>query len=135
MAQQSTDEIILRAAWKLLWTPNTNYYLPNVMQNGLKWNNVNIPPLEGSSVQDIGPISLFKDSILGYISLKMNNNRINGLPSITNGGLTYDDPTHTLTLSIGFGELIFSGRYEVDSGGVVGCAIGAANGLLGSSRA
>lgn len=135
MSQQSTDEIILRAAWKLLWTPGTNYYLPNVMKNGLKWNNVNIPPLEGSTVQDIGPITLFKEPVLGYISLKMNSNTINGLPSITNGGLGYDDPTHTLTVSIGFGELIFSGNYEVDSGGIVGCAIGAANGLLGASRA
>jgi hypothetical protein len=135
MSQQSTDEIILRAAWKLLWTPNTQYYLPNVMKNGLNWNNIHIPPLEGSSVQDIGPISLFKDSVLGYISLKMNNNKITGLPSITEKGFGYDDPTHTLTLKIGFGQLNFSGHYEVDSGGIVGCAIGAANGLLGASRA
>lgn len=135
MSLQSTDEVILRAAWKLLWTPGTNYYLPNVMKNGLNWNNVHIPPLEGSSVQDVGPVSLFKDSILGYISLKMNENKINGLPSITNQGFAFDDPTHTLTLSIGFGDLLFSGRYEVDSGGIAGCAIGAANGLLGSSKA
>jgi len=135
MAQQSTDEVILRAAWKLLWTPGTNYYLPNVMKNGLNWNNIHIPPLEGSTVQDLGPISLFKEPVLGYISLTMSQNKINGLPSITNQGFAYDDPTHTLTVSIGFGDLLFSGRYEVDSGGVVGCAIGAANGLLGASKA
>lgn len=135
MSLQSTDGIILKAAWKLLWTPGTNYYLPNVMKNGLKWKGINIPPLEGSSVQDLGPVSLYKDAALGYISLKMNNNKINGLPSISDRGLAYEDPTHTLTLSIGFGELIFGGKYEVESGGVVGCAIGTANGLLGGSHA
>jgi hypothetical protein len=134
MATQSTDEVILKAAWNLLWNANTKYYLPNVMKNGLKFNNINIPPLEGSSVSDIGPVSLFKEPVLGYISLKMNNNKINGLPSITNGGFSYNDSTKTLTLTIGFGQLIFSGNYEVDSGGVVGCAIGAANGLLGGAR-
>lgn len=135
MSQQSTDEIILRAAWKLLWTPGTNYYLPNVMQNGLNWNNIHIPPLEGSSVQDIGPVTLFKEPVLGYINLTMSSNRINGLPSINNQGFGYVDATHTLTLKIGFGQLNVSGHYEVDSGGVVGCAIGAANALLGTSLA
>lgn len=135
MSLQSTDEVILRAAWKLLWTPGTNYYLPTVMKIGLNWNNIHIPPLDGSSVQDMGPISLFKEPVLGYISLTMNQNKVNGLPSITNQGFAFDDPSHTLTLSIGFGELIFSGRYEVDSGGIVGCAIGAANGLLGATKA
>lgn len=130
MPQQSTDGVILEAAWKLLWTPNTPYYLPNVMKNGLHWNNINIPALEGSSVDKIGPISLFKDSVLGYISLTMDSNNITGLPSITNGGLTYDDNTHTVTFTIGFGQLNFAGNYEVDSGGITGCAIATANGLL-----
>lgn len=130
MPQQSTDGVILEAAWKLLWTPNTPYYLPNVMKNGLHWNNININPLEGSSVDKIGPISLFKDSVLGYISLTMDSNKITGLPSITNGGLSYNDNTHTVTFTIGFGQLNFAGKYEVDSGGITGCAIATANGML-----
>ncbi len=134
MPQQSTDGVILEAAWKLLWTPNTPYYLPNVMKNGLKWNGINIDPLEGAAVDKIGPISLFKDSVLGYISLTMDSNNITGLPSITNGGLTYDDNTHTVTFKIGFGQLNFAGNYEVDSGGVTGCAIATANGLLNIFR-
>jgi len=130
MDNQSTDGVILQAAWKLLWTSGTPYYLPDVMRNGLKWNNIDIPALEGSSVDKLGPISLFKNDALGYISLTMNNSSVNGLPSITNGGLTYDDNTHTITISIGFGELDFNGRYEVDSGGITGCAIDAANKIL-----
>ena len=110
MAQSSPDGVILQAAWTLLWTAGTPYYLPNVMKNGLTWNNIKIPPLEGSSVDDVAPITLFKDSVLGYVSVTMSDNTINGLPSIFNGGLTYDDSTKTVVFTIGFGELIFGGK-------------------------
>ncbi|THU34881.1 hypothetical protein FAM09_23090 [Niastella caeni] len=127
---QSTDEVILRMAWKRLWTPDTLYYLPNVMANGVQSGSFTIPPLEGSPIDKLGPIQLFKNDVLGYISLIMENSRINGLPSIADRGLTYDDSTHTLTLSVAFDQLLYRGNYEVDSGGVTGCAIAAANNIL-----
>ncbi|TCJ13566.1 hypothetical protein EPD60_12270 [Flaviaesturariibacter flavus] len=131
---QSTDEIILRAAWKLVWTPNTPYYLPDVLRNGVHSGNINIPALEGAAVGDIGPINLFKDDVLGYITVRMMNNTVSGLSSITDGGLDYNDGTKTLRLTVGFGGLSFKGSYEVASGGVTGCAIASANSVLNVFR-
>lgn len=138
LQDNDTDGTLLHMAWNLLWKQGSPYYLPNIMANGITQGSITIPPLKSVDLPKFGPFTLFNEPVLGYISISMDQNNLTGLPTITNGGLNYDETTKIAIITIGFGNLSVSGNYEVDSGGITGCAIASANGILnmfGSAKA
>ena len=135
----SGDCTLLNALWGMMWDPTSEFYLPKVINNGLKdptWG-IDIPPFATINIGDLPEITMFKEPVLGYMKLTLSSTTLQGLGSVTKGALTCNDTNPqqtTLTLSLPFGQLEFTGNYTVDAGGGIGgCAIAAGAAILGGS--
>lgn len=126
----SVAEILLRIAWKQLWKPGTPYYLPDAIANGASGGGKTVPPLPARPVPDLGPYNLFSSDPWGDVSITLKQNTLGGLPSIADGGFSYNDATRTYTAKVTFGALDFAGQYDVTGGGLAGCAVASVSGLL-----
>lgn len=132
----NTDCTLIEKLWDFLWNPSSgDYYLPNIIKNGLNAPlfGIKIPPFATISVGDIPTITMFKWA-LEYMGVTMTSNQLSGLDTIQKGQLTCTSVSETqtnLTISAPFGQVVFSGKYDVGASGVTGCAMATAAGIMG----
>jgi hypothetical protein len=129
-AGNSVAEILLRLAWRQLWKPGTPYYLPAAVASGASGNGVVVPRLAERPVPDLGPYNLFSADPWGDVSIALRENVLDGLPTIADGGFSYDDDTRAYAAKVTFGALEFSGQYFLAGDGLAGCALASISGLL-----
>jgi hypothetical protein len=131
----SGDCSTFNSLWGILWNPSSGeFYLPNILQNGLNAFGINIPAMQQVSVPDVGPISMWDEPVIGTTRLSMTGATLSGLPSISANNFTCDDSTPgttALSLSVIFANLTFAGNYQVTANGLSGCAINTADTLMG----
>jgi hypothetical protein len=124
--------------WNYLDNPDSGqYYLGNIIKNGLKvpeWG-IDIPPFATIQVGDIPEQTMFKWA-LEYLGVAMNNTVVSGLDTFTGGTMTCTPVSNNQTevsLSLNFGQVTYSGNYDVGTSGVTGCAIASAAAILGGN--
>lgn len=135
----SGDCVLLNKLWSYIWDPKSGkYYVPNVLQNGLSIGGTNIPSLASVSIGDLPAISLFTEKALGSLSITLKGTQLAGLPNVQKGSYSCDDSNASVTklaFTLIFGQLNFSGSYDVMATGVTGCALGSAAFFLGGGLA
>jgi hypothetical protein len=135
----SGDCTLLNAVWTLLWDPASGpWYLPTILQNGLDADGFKIPPLDRIDVPEFPSVELFKDDVLGHVSIALDKGVVIGVPDCGNLGLSCNDndpDKTTFTAAMRFNHLVFKGNYLVTSGGLVGCAMSTAAFFLGGGLA
>ncbi|MDN3694328.1 hypothetical protein QWZ06_19595 [Chryseobacterium tructae] len=91
------NQQIVINAWNMLWDKNKHpdYYLPDVILNGIKANGITVDPLGNLDIPKYGPFTLFNEPVLGSISIEFTNNIIHGLETMSNNGI--DVPTDGLS--------------------------------------
>lgn len=138
MANDNSDCDLVKQLWSFLWNPDSNdYYLPNIIKNGLNVPilGIDIQPFATVPVPDIPTITLFKWA-LEYVGLGMTSNQLSGLDSIQQGNLSCTPSGENETdvsLSVSFGSVSFTGNYNVGASGVTGCAMATADSMIGGS--
>lgn len=146
MATQSPNEFFARLMWANLWNPQSPYYLPGVIRNGIHKDGIDVQPLENLSVANVpqsGSFELMKSDNLaswlpvktGYIGIKFENVKINGLGNVVDGGFTYQDAPGdpnkgsfeaAINLPV---SLQIQGQYYVVATGLAQCALDTAGAL------
>ncbi len=130
---ESADCVLVGKLWSFIWNSKSgDYYLPNIIKNGLRAEGFSIPPFSTIDVGDIPKITMFDKKPWGSVAISMSHTTLSGLDTASKGSLackTSDGDT-TVTLSINFGDLLYRGGYEVSSSGLAGCAIGTAYNYL-----
>lgn len=121
--------VILNKAWALLWNQSSSYYLPKIFANGGTFGKTVIPPLGSVQVPSIDPIPLYSSDFWGNVSITLSSMTLDGLPSIQNVSFAPSSDATSVQATVAFGQLKFSGSYEVDGTGIVGCAMDLAQGL------
>ncbi|MFC3758629.1 hypothetical protein ACFONJ_21820 [Chryseobacterium tructae] len=119
------NQQIVINAWNMLWDKNKHpdYYLPDVILNGIKANGITVDPLGNLDIPKYGPFTLFNEPVLGSISIEFTNNIIHGLETMSNNGI--DVPTDGLSFSatVKVASLVSSGKFDVLATGLSMCAI------------
>lgn len=142
---ESPNEFFTKLVWSNLWNSKSPYYLPNVVNNGIKQGGVDISPLGTISLPNIPPsgsLQLMKSDNLaswlpvktGYVGIEFSNVVVQQLGSMTDGGLTYtdnpSDPTKgSIAAKINIPNLQISGKYVVVATGLAECALDTAGAL------
>lgn len=137
-ATTSNDDCnLINLLWKsLLNNPDSNWYLGNIIRNGLSdpLIGVNIPPFPSISVGDIPTQTMFNQYPWGYIGISMSNSDLSGLGSYSGGSLVctpISGTETTIDFTFNFNSVVYSGNYDVGTSGVVGCAIATGAAILG----
>ena len=85
----------LEDAWNALWREGGPYNLPDALQHGYVHGPIHVKAVNRVSFPDTGPLTLFKQQPWGGVSINLRHNLVTGLPSVTNGGFSYDPKTET----------------------------------------
>lgn len=145
-ANPSPNEFFTRLVWANLWNPQSKYYLPKVVINGVHESGINIDPLGNIAVPNVpasGSFELMKSDNLaswlpvktGYVGIQFSNVFVQGLGSMTDGGLNYtdnqSDPTKgSMEATIRFpANINIVGDYVVVATGLAQCALDTAGAL------
>lgn len=144
-ATESPNEFFTKLVWANLWNPKSPYYLPNVVQNGVKEQGIDISPLGNITLAKVPPsgsLQLMKSDNLaswlpvktGYVGIEFSDVVIEQLGSMTNGGLTYTDNPNdstkgSIAAKINIPDLRISGNYVVVATGLAECALDTAGAL------
>lgn len=136
MANNASDCDLLQNLWSSLWNPDSGaFYLPNIIKNGLKYPilGIDLQPFATVPVPDLPLMSLFPWKALGFANLALTSNQLTGLDSIQKGPITCTTNNNQtdVSLTVKFGSVAFQGTYEVKAGGAVGCAMAAADKIIG----
>lgn len=144
MAKQTTtespNEFFTRAAWAAMWNPKSDYYLPNVIKNGIAKEGVKVDPmgnLQLGNVPSSGSFQLMKSDNLiswlpvksGYVGIEFSNVLVTSMEGVTDGGLTYTDNSDTqgtIAAKIGVPNIQISGSYTLVATGLAECALDSA---------
>jgi hypothetical protein len=105
---------ILDQAWALLWRQASPYYLAEVLDHGATFGRTVIPPLAAMTVPDIGPVPLYTSATWGNVSITLSSMTLAGLTSIQDHGFTSSADANSVAATVAFGELTFSGSYQVN---------------------
>jgi len=114
---------ILNGAWALLWKQGSPYYLPTVLANGGTFGGTHIPPMSDVAVSGIGTIPLYSSDTWGNVSITLTSPMLAGLPSVGPDSFKPSSDATSVTATVKFNALTFSGGYEVDGTGLAGCAM------------
>lgn len=130
------DCTILNTVWGLLWNdPKSSFYFPNIAKNGLEILGIKIDPFDTVDLGDLPQVTMFEEPVLGYMKLALTANKLQPLSNTRGSGFTCKDGSSQSTefgFTLEFSSLELSGKYTVSAGGgVVGCAIASAAGILG----
>jgi hypothetical protein len=141
----SANAFFTELVWSNLWNSQSPYYLPNVINNGVRQAGVNVSPLGDLQIANLPPsgsFELMKSHDLeawlpvatGYIGIQFNDVNVGQIGSATNGGMTYtDDPTDstkgTMVATINLPGITVSGNYVLVATGLSQCALDTAGKL------
>ncbi|MDG5490532.1 hypothetical protein [Psychroserpens sp. SPM9] len=131
------DCSLIDRLWKFLSDPASDkYYIKNIINDGLKVPSlgIDIAPFATVDVGDIPKQQMFKEPVIGYMNLTMTDTVLSGIGSYSSGNLTCKaiSPTDTqVDLNVLFSSVAFSGKYDVGSGGLAGCALATGAALTG----
>ena len=50
---ESPNEFFTQAAWAAMWNPKSDYYLPNVIKNGIAKEGVKVDPLGNLTMDNV----------------------------------------------------------------------------------
>jgi hypothetical protein len=134
---ESPNEFFTQAAWAAMWNPQSDYYLPNVIKNGIQKEGVKVDPmgfLDLGSVPASGSFQLMKSDNLapwlpvktGYVGIQFTNVKVSNMENISNQGLTYTDNSDsqgTISTQIGVPNILISGDYTLVATGLAECAL------------
>jgi hypothetical protein len=123
MNQVDPNVVILNQAWALLWDPTSKFYLPTVLQNGGSFGNTTLPPMTQVALDDMDSIPLYSSNTWGDVEISLTGLNLSGLPSVQNQSFTPAPDASSVSGTVAFGSLTFSGLYEVLGSGLVGCAM------------
>lgn len=128
MDNMNPNQLIVTEAWNMLWNKKKypDYYLPDVIMNGIKAAGVTVDPLGNLDFDTLGPYSLFNDSNLGSISLEFTENIVGGLNTMCNKGIVVPPDGLSFTATVGVTALTGSGHFNVLATGLSTCAIDSA---------
>jgi hypothetical protein len=114
--------VILNSAWSLLWRPASPYYLPTVLANGATFGGTTIPSLTSVAIPDLS-FPLYSSPTWGSVTIKLTKAMVAGIPKLQPVSFVPSSDARSVTATVSFTNLVFSGDYEVDGTGVVGCAM------------
>jgi hypothetical protein len=148
MANESPNEFFTQAAWTAMWTPTSDYYLPNVIKNGINKDGVNVDPLGNLTVGQVPPsgsIQLMESHDLatwlpvktGYVGIVFNNVLATNLAAVANGGLTYTDVSTSqgnIVAVVNIPQIQITGDYTLVATGLAQCALDTAAILPGGLK-
>ena len=129
---------LVNQLWTYLDNPQSgDFYLGNIIRNGLKNDllNIDIKPFSMVQVGDVPRQTMFEWA-LEYMGISMSDTVLAGLDSYQGGALTCTPTSATntsVTLTLNFGALFFTGNYDVGVSGVTGCAIATAAAITGGN--
>lgn len=135
----SGDCTILNAVWTRLWDPTSQFYFPTIARKGLNLPDfgINIAPFDTVNLGDLPTVTMFKEPVLGYMTIDLTSNALKPLSGAQGSGFTCNDGSPTSTqfgFTLSFPTLDLGGAYTVSAGGGIGgCAIAAAAAILGGS--
>lgn len=148
MANESPNEFFTQAAWAAMWNPTSDYYLPNVIKNGINKSGVQMDPMGNLTIGQVPPsgsIQLMESHDLatwlpvktGYVGVVFNNVMVTNLAAITNGGLTYKDVSDSqgsISAVINVPQIQINGSYTLVATGLAQCALDTAAILPGGLK-
>lgn len=137
VTEKSPNEFFTQAAWAAMWAPESDYYLPNVIKNGIAKEGIKVDPMGNFMLDNVpasGSFQLMKSDNLiswlpvksGYVGIRFSNVMISDMHNVTNGGLTYKDETDskgTIKAKIGVPAITVSGSYTLVATGLAECAL------------
>lgn len=140
MATDAANEFFIKAAWQSMWDSTNDYYLPNIIKNGINKDGIKIDALGNlklGNVPSSGSIQLMKSDGLdkwlpvksGYVGVKFSDVLISEIENVTNGGLTYkgiSSETGTIKAKINLPAISISGNYTLVAKGLAECALDSA---------
>lgn len=119
------NQQIVTNAWNMLWNKQKypDYYLPDVIINGIKANGITVDPLGNLDIAKYGPFTLFSEPVLGSISIEFSDNIIQGLNTMANNGISVTPDGLTFAATVGVSALSSSGNFDVLATGLSACAV------------
>lgn len=119
------NQQIVTNAWNMLWNKQKypDYYLPDVILNGIKANGITVDPLGNLDIAKYGPFTLFSEPVLGSISIEFSDNIIQGLNTMANNGITVKPDGLSFSATVGVSALSSSGNFDVLATGLSACAV------------
>lgn len=137
MLNESPNEFFVKAGWAAMWNPKSDYYLPNVIKNGISKKGVKVDALGNLELGDVpssGSFQLMKSDNLaswlpvktGYVGIKFSNVEVSNINNVTNGGLTYtnaSDSKGKISAKIGTPSISITGKYQLVATGLAECAL------------
>ncbi|WP_160139808.1 hypothetical protein [Chryseobacterium sp. c4a] len=124
MDTNPNQQIVINA-WNMLWNKqkHPDYYLPDVILNGIKANGITVDPLGNLDIPKYGPFTLFQESGLGSISIEFSNNIIQGLNTMSNDGINVPADGSAFSATVKISALASSGKFDVLATGLSMCAV------------
>ena len=137
---ESPNEFFTKAAWAAMWNPASEYYLPNVIKNGVAKEGVKVDPMGNLSMANVPAVGSFQlmksDNLIswlpiksGYVGIQFTNVFISDLSRVTDQGLTYKDESGskgTIKAKIGVPHINIFGDYLLVATGLAACALDSA---------
>lgn len=134
MNEMSPSELLMQEAWDRLWVKGTDYYLPNIILNGIEDDHVVVQSIDKLALQNVPEIPLYSNEVWGHVSLQVNNLTVGGLSTIQNKGFQYSSSTTQFHANVSFENITFCGNYIVNASGIIMCAIDALSAFRGIKK-
>src|SRR5437763_4702020 len=135
-ASNNTDCDLVARLWSFLDDPASGkWYLGSIIRQGLEDPDlgISIPAFPTVTVGDIPEQTMFQWA-LEYLGIAMKGTVLSGLDTYARGTMHCTPVSATETkidLGLTFGQIVFSGDYDVGTSGATGCAIATAANILG----
>jgi hypothetical protein len=104
------------SAWRGLFHHRRPHHIGNAFKRGAQHGLVFFRPLGALSFPDTGPIVLLNREPWGIVTMALSHNEVAGLWTISGGDCDYDAASGSISASIEFSHLDYTGNYQLRRG-------------------